>query len=152
MGGEYFRRGEWLDYRLLSSGERTNPWQQEASSKMIRPGEIVCFDCRLVGPWSYGADISRAFFCGPGKPTEYQKKLYSHAYLEVIHNTELMRPGASFQDIISNRYIQPDKFNGLPYPCLAHGIGMADEYPTISTQSTKRSIMTNVLSPAWLCA
>ncbi|MCP4390938.1 MAG: aminopeptidase P family protein, partial [Gammaproteobacteria bacterium] len=55
--------GEWLDYRLLASGERTNPWQQEASSRMIRAGDLVVFDCGMVGPFSYGADISRAYHC-----------------------------------------------------------------------------------------
>ena len=33
--------GEWLDYRLLASGERTNPWQQEASSRTIRAGDLA---------------------------------------------------------------------------------------------------------------
>ncbi|WP_350333237.1 M24 family metallopeptidase [Coralliovum pocilloporae] len=123
--------GEWIDYRLLSSGQRTNPWQQEASSKMIRPGELVCFDCGMIGPWGYGADISRAFFCGPGKPSDYQKMLYTQALEEIRHNTELMQPGASFQEIIEKRYVQPEGLGDKPYPALAHGIGMADEYPVL---------------------
>ena len=123
--------GEWLDYRLLASGERTNPWQQEASSRIIRAGDLVVFDCGMVGPFSYGADVSRACRCGPGRPTDYQKKLYTLAWNEVMHNTELMRPGASFREIVARRYVQEPGFGDQPYPCLAHGVGMADEWPVI---------------------
>lgn len=123
--------GEWIDYRLVASGERTNPWQQEASSRMIRAGDLMVFDCGMVGPWSYGADISRALHCGPGKPSAEQKKLYSLAHAEITHNKALMQPGASFNEIIEKRFVQPGDYGDQPYPCLAHGLGMADEYPVI---------------------
>lgn len=123
--------GEWLDYRLLASGERTNPWQQEASSRMIRAGDLVVFDCGMVGPFSYGADISRAFRCGPGSPTDYQKKLYSIAHTEVNENTKLVRSGASHAEIAASRWIPPAGFGDQPYPCMMHGLGMADEWPVI---------------------
>ncbi|MBK6467217.1 MAG: aminopeptidase P family protein [Rhodobacter sp.] len=123
--------GEWLDYRLLASGERTNPWQQEASSRMIRAGDLVVFDCGMVGPFSYGADISRAYRCGPGRPSDLQKKLYTIAYTEVMENTKLVRSGAAFSDIARARYIPPAGFGDQLYPCLMHGLGMADEWPFI---------------------
>lgn len=123
--------GEWLDYRLLASGERTNPWQQEASSRMIRAGDLVVFDCGMVGPFSYGADVSRAFHCGPGKPTAKQRQLYTIAHTEVMRNTELVQPGASFSSIAAARWLPPAGFGDQPYPCLMHGIGMADEWPVI---------------------
>ncbi|MDE0716848.1 MAG: Xaa-Pro peptidase family protein [Rhodospirillaceae bacterium] len=123
--------GEWLEYRLLASGERTNPWQQEASSRVIRAGDLVVFDCGMVGPFGYGADVSRAFHCGPGRPSDYQKKLYTLAWTEVMHNTHLLRAGVSFRDFIDARYIQEPGFGDQLYPCAAHGIGMADEWPAI---------------------
>ena len=123
--------GEWLDYRLLASGERTNPWQQEASSRMIRAGDLVVFDCGMVGPFSYGADISRAYHCGPGKPSAEQRNLYTLAWAEVMENTQLMQPGASFAEIAANRHILPEGYGEQLYPCLAHGLGMADEWPAI---------------------
>jgi Xaa-Pro aminopeptidase len=123
--------GEWLDYRLLASGERTNPWQQEASSRMIRAGDLVVFDCGMVGPFSYGADISRAYHCGPGKPSDYQKTLYTIAHTEVMENTKLVKAGASFSDIARARYIPPKGFGDQLYPVLMHGLGMADEWPAI---------------------
>jgi Xaa-Pro aminopeptidase len=36
--------GEWIECRLLASGERTNPWFQESSNRAIEPGDIVSFD------------------------------------------------------------------------------------------------------------
>ncbi|MBN3563792.1 M24 family metallopeptidase [Aliamphritea spongicola] len=123
--------GEWIEYRLLASGERTNPWQQEAGSRMIRAGDLVCFDCGMIGPFGYGADISRAFHCGPGKPTDHQRMLYTQAWEEIQHNTELMQPGADFNDIIANRYIQPEAIGQQTYPALCHGLGMGDEWPVV---------------------
>ena len=123
--------GEWLDYRLLASGERTNPWQQEASSRIVRAGGLVVFDCGMIGPFSYGADVSRAFRCGPGRATDYQRKLYTLAWNEVMHNTELMQPGTSFREIVERRNLQEPGFGDQPYACLAHGIGMGDEWPVI---------------------
>ncbi len=123
--------GEWLDYRLLASGERTNPWQQEASSRMIRAGDLLVFDCGMVGPFSYGADVSRAYCCGPGRPSDEQKKLYSIAHEEIVLNTQLVKSGAAFSDIARARYIPPEGYGDQLYPCLMHGIGMADEWPAI---------------------
>ena len=70
--------GEWIECRLLASGERTNPWMQECSNKVIQQGEIVSFDTDMVGPYGYCADISRAFVVG-NKFNDEQKRLYSMA-------------------------------------------------------------------------
>ena len=50
--------GEWMECRILSSGQRTNPWMQESSNKVIQKGEMVSFDTDMVGPYGYCADIS----------------------------------------------------------------------------------------------
>ena len=55
--------GEWIECCLLTSGPRTNPWFQEASNKVILPGELVAFDTDMVGPFGYLADISRTLVC-----------------------------------------------------------------------------------------
>ena len=74
--------GEWIDCRILSSGQRTNPWMQESSNKVIQHGELVAFDTDMVGPYGYCADISRAFVVG-NKFSDEQKKLY--LMLSLIH-------------------------------------------------------------------
>ncbi len=123
--------GEWIEYRLLSSGDRTNPWQQEASSRIIRAGDLVVFDCGMIGPFGYGADISRSFFCGPGHPGAEQKKLYTQAYREVVHNTSILEVGKTFSQLQSERFVQPDGLGDQPYPVIFHGLGQGDEWPVV---------------------
>ncbi|MDH3694741.1 MAG: Xaa-Pro peptidase family protein [Gammaproteobacteria bacterium] len=122
--------GDWIECRLLSAGDRTNPWLQEASGRLIRPGELVAFDTDLIGPFGYSADISRTYLCAT-KPTPYQKELYQRAYDEIHHNFELMQPGMTFKEITEKSFRQPDQFIPTRYPVVAHGIGMSDEWPAI---------------------
>ncbi len=92
--------GEWIECRILSSGERTNPWMQESSNKVMQQGEIVAFDTDMVGPYGYCADISRAFVVGH-KFNDEQKKLYSMARNQIDHNFRLIKPGMSFKEFIT---------------------------------------------------
>ena len=123
--------GEWIDARMLTSGDRTNPWLQESSDRRIRPGELVAFDADMVGPFGYCADVSRTFFCGPGKPTDAQRTLYKLAYEEIQHNAALIKPGVSFRELPEKAYRQADQYVPNRYMLLAHGIGLCDEYPSI---------------------
>lgn len=123
--------GEWIDARMLTSGDRTNPWLQESSDRRIRPGELVAFDADMVGPFGYCADVSRTFFCGPGKPSDAQRALYKLAYEEIQHNTALVKPGVSFKELAEKAYRQSDQYVPNRYMLLAHGIGLCDEYPAI---------------------
>ncbi|MFT3816696.1 MAG: Xaa-Pro peptidase family protein [Rubrivivax sp.] len=123
--------GEWILARLLSSGDRTNPWGQECSDRVIRPGELVAFDCDMVGPYGYCADVSRTWHCGPGKPTAAQKDLYRMALEEITHNLSLLKAGMSFRDFADAAWKQPADVAPNRYPLVAHGIGMYDEFPTI---------------------
>ena len=50
---------------------------------------------------------------------------------EVMHNTRLLRAGASFREFIDGRHVQEPGFGDQPYPCAAHGAGMADEWSVI---------------------
>ena len=123
--------GDWIEGRLLSSGDRLNPWLQEASDRMVRPGELVGFDTDMVGPIGYCADISRTYHCGPGKPTPQQRDLYKLAYEEIQHNMALLRPGMSFREISERAWRIPDAYVKNRYMVAMHGIGMCDEYPAI---------------------
>ena len=42
--------GEWIETRILTAGERTNPWMRESSDAMIQKGDIVSFDTDLNWP------------------------------------------------------------------------------------------------------
>ncbi len=123
--------GDWCDGRMLASGPRTNPWLQEASERVIRRGDLVAFDTDMVGPFGYCADISRTWLCGEEAPTTAQCDLYRRAYDEVAHNLGLLRPGLTFHEFSERALVQPPEFAARRYPCVAHGIGMSDEYPKI---------------------
>ena len=122
--------GEWIECRLLASGERTNPWMQECSNKIIQDKEIVSFDTDMVGPYGYCADISRAFVVGD-KFNDDQKKLYSMAVEQIDYNSNLIKPGLSFKEFIEKSWNLPDEYYGNRYSCMVHGIGLCDEWPFI---------------------
>ena len=122
--------GEWIECRLLSSGERTNPWMQECNNKIIQQGEMVSFDTDMVGPYGYCADISRAFVEGNSFNDE-QKKLYQMAVEHINYNAELIKPGMSFKEFTEKSWVLPNDYYDNRYPCMVHGIGLCDEWPFI---------------------
>jgi len=123
--------GEWIETRLLSSGPRTNPWLQEASDRLIQPGDLVSFDTDMVGPYGYCSDVSRTFHCGPARPTDAQRSLHALAEEQVRHNSELLRPGLTFRQFVERAWKIPARFNEQNYGCIAHGVGLVDEWPAI---------------------
>ena len=122
--------GEWIDCRILSSGQRTNPWMQESSNKVIQQGEIVAFDTDMVGPYGYCADISRAFVVG-NRFNDNQKKLYHMALDQINHNSRLIKDGVSFQEFTEKSWVLPEDYYPNRYSVMVHGIGMCDEWPAI---------------------
>ncbi len=126
--------GEHMECRLLSSGGRTNPWYQEASDRMVRPGDLIALDTDMVGPFGYEADISRTFFCGPGRPSGEQRKLYRIALEQLQHNLALVRPGASFRDMSERGYPLAEAYRQQQYVMAWHGVGMFGQWPTILAQ------------------
>lgn len=123
--------GEYSDTRLLSSGGRTNPWYQEATDRRVRPGELVSFDTDMVGPFGYDADISRAFFCGPGRPSSEQRRLYGLAFEQLQHNLALVKPGREFRELSEQAYRLPDDYWPNQMAMTWHGVGLYGQWPTI---------------------
>lgn len=124
--------GDWAECRLVSSGDRANPWETECSNRVIRAGDLVAFDTDLIGPNGFFVDISRTFHAGPGRPTDQQRDLYKHAVEEITHNMALIKPGMSFKEISDKAWKIPDRFVANRYDILAHGVGTADEWPGIA--------------------
>ena len=122
--------GEWIECRILSSGERTNPWMQESSNKIIQQGEIVSFDTDMVGPYGYCADISRTFVCG-NDFNNNQKKLYSMSLEQIYHNSNLIKADMSFKEFTEKSWKLPEEYYGNRYSVMVHGIGLCDEWPSI---------------------
>ncbi len=122
--------GEWIECRILSSGQRTNPWMQESSNKVIQQGEIVAFDTDMVGPYGYCADISRAFVVG-NKFNDEQKKLYSMAMEQIDFNSRLIKDGMTFEEFTEKSWVLPEEYYPNRYSVMVHGIGLCDEWPAI---------------------
>ncbi len=123
--------GGWHDGRMLASGDRINPWYQEATQRVIQDGDLVGLDTDMVGPYGYFADVSRTFHCGPSKPTKRQKQLYRLAVDEIEYNMKLMRPGLGFKEFQQLAYPVPEEFQQNAYTCICHAVGMCDEYPQV---------------------
>jgi Xaa-Pro aminopeptidase len=124
--------GEWIETRLLSSGGRTNPWFQESSDRIVRPGELVSYDTDLIGPFGYCADISRSHFCGPGRPSDEQRRLYQLAWEQIHHNIDLIKAGLTFREFAERAWVIPETCRENRYGSLAHGVGLCDEWPRLT--------------------
>ncbi|MBX3577005.1 MAG: aminopeptidase P family protein [Rhizobiaceae bacterium] len=129
--GNIARGGEWIETRLLSSGPRTNPWFQECSSRRIEAGDLVAFDTDLIGSYGFCADLSRTWLCGDGEPTNEQRDLFAIATDQIAANTELMKPGMTFRELVERSTVPPPDCFPARYGVLYHGVGLADEYPTL---------------------
>ena len=121
--------GDYVETRLLGSGQRTNPWFQEASPKLIGPNELITLDTDVVGCYGYYCDFSRTFHAGPDRPSAAQKDLYKTAHEQIQHNVALLRPGLTLREYAENAWSIPDKYFANRYYLSAHGSGMTGEYP-----------------------
>ena len=126
------RGGEWIETRLLSSGQRTNPWFQECGPRVIQNNEILAFDSDLIGCYGICVDISRTWFVGNKKNiTTKQKELYTEAYLQIKENTSIIKPGINIKDLVFGGRLLPKKYEELRYSCKMHGVGLCDEWPLV---------------------
>ena len=123
--------GEWLETRLLTVGQRTNPWFQECSDHIAKEGDMLAFDTDMIGPYGYCADLSRSWTIGHTRMTNEQSTLYSAALDQIEHNTRLIRPGMDFREYMERTWPIPDRYLANRYSCALHGVGMADEYPGV---------------------
>lgn len=133
MYGEVVRHGgELIETRLLTSGPRTNPWFNESSGRCVRPGELVALDTDVIGCFGYFSDFSRTFFCGPGRPSPYQKTLYQLALEQIEHNIAILKPGLTYREVAERAWSIPPKFVERRYTSVLHGVGMHGETPYIA--------------------
>lgn len=139
--------GEWIETRLLSSGPRTNPWFQECGERRIEDGDLVSFDTDLVGPFGYCANVSRTFLCGTRRPSAEQRTLYGLAVEQVEFNCHLIKPGLGFREWTERAWPIPSRYLAQNYGCVAHGVGMVDEWPLITTDPRDPVLQDGELAP-----
>ena len=126
------RGGEWIETRLLSSGQRTNPWFQECGGRITQPNEIISFDTDLIGSYGICIDISRSWWIGPQKPRPDMIYAMQHAHEHIMTNMEMLKPGVMIPDLTANTHKLDDKFQAQKYGCLMHGVGLCDEWPLVA--------------------
>ena len=126
------RGGEWIETRLLSSGQRTNPWFQECGPRITQNNEIISFDTDLVGSYGICIDISRSWWIGDEKPPADMVYAMQHGVEHIMTNMEMLKPGVMIPDLIANSHRLDEKFQKQKYGCLMHGVGLCDEWPLVS--------------------
>ncbi len=126
------RGGEWIETRLLSSGQRTNPWFQECGPRVTQQNEIIAFDTDLVGSYGICVDISRTWWIGDQKPRPDMVYAMQHAHEHIMTNMEMLKPGVHMRDLTMNTHQLDDQFMAQKYGCLMHGVGLCDEWPLIA--------------------
>ena len=125
--------GEWLETRLLAAGPRTNPWFQECSGYVCQDADLLSFDTDLIGPYGYCADLSRSWPIGHRRLSENQAALYRAALSQIEHNDAILQPGMTFAEFNEKSWRIPDKYPARRYSSALHGVGMADEWPSVAT-------------------
>lgn len=123
--------GEWLETRLLAAGPRTNPWFQESSDYVCRAGDMLAFDTDMIGPYGYCADLSRSWPIGHVRMTNRQRDLYAAARDQIEHNVGILSAGMTFAEFNARAWRIPEKYRERRYGLAFHGVGMADEWPSV---------------------
>ena len=126
------RGGEWIETRLLASGQRTNPWFQECGPRITQNNEIISFDTDLVGSYGICIDISRSWWIGDEKPPADMVYAMQHAHEHIMTNMDMLKPGVMIPELIENSHRLDEKYQAQKYGCLMHGVGLCDEWPLVS--------------------
>lgn len=126
------RGGEWIETRLLTSGPRTNPWFQECGPRIVQENEIVAFDTDLIGCYGICVDLSRTWWTGPAAPRPDMIDAMRHGVEHIRTNTELLIPGTPFSELTARAHRLDERYQAQKYGCLAHGVGLCDEWPLIA--------------------
>ena len=126
------RGGEWIETRLLASGQRTNPWFQECGPRICQENEILAFDTDLIGAYGICCDISRTWWIGDEKPRPDMIEAMKHSVEHIQTNMEMLKPGVPIRDLTMNTHVLHDKYQEQKYGCLMHGVGLCDEWPLVA--------------------
>jgi Xaa-Pro aminopeptidase len=132
--------GEWCETRLVTCGQRTNPWFQEASDYRCQEGELLSFDTDMIGPYGYCADLSRSWTIGGTRFDDSQRALYGAALEQIHHNLELVRPGRSFAEFNERSWRIPERYLERRYSVAFHGVGLSDEGPVVLPHPNYRAV------------
>ncbi|MBM1558354.1 aminopeptidase P family protein [Sulfitobacter mediterraneus] len=126
------RGGEWIETRLLASGQRTNPWFQECGPRITQPNEIIAFDTDLIGSYGICVDISRTWWVGDEKPRADMIYAMQHAVEHIQTNMQMLKPGVMIPELSAGTHVLDAQYQAGKYGCLMHGVGLCDEWPLVA--------------------
>jgi len=125
------RDGEYVVARLFQSGPNTFPYFRESGERAMRAGDLVCLDTDATAYLGYSVDFSRTFLCDAARGTPAQRDLFGLALEQLEHNAGLIAPGMSYDDFAAKAWPMPEQYRPYGYYCIAHGVGVAGEHPTV---------------------
>lgn len=86
----------------------------------------------MIVPGRYLHDISRSFICSGKAPTAHQASLLQTACDPLCHNIDLIKAGLTYREFAECCWPLPKKVEHSRYMMMAHGCGLADEYPCMA--------------------
>jgi Xaa-Pro aminopeptidase len=85
----------------------------------------------MIGPYGYCADLSRSWPIGHVRMNDKQRELYAHARAQIEHNVSVMQAGMTFAEFNERAWRIPEKYRERRYGLVFHGVGLADEWPSV---------------------
>jgi Xaa-Pro aminopeptidase len=131
--------GEYLATTTVCSGPNTNPWRAEVTDRRLEDGDLVYVDTDTVGIEGMFFCVSRTFPVGDATPSSEQRDAFRASYDWLQEMEELVRPGLSCGDLASLAPPIPERFLAQRYECMAHGIGLEEENPSVCHPRDRQS-------------
>ena len=125
------KEGQYICTRLFQSGPNTFPYFQEAGSRALKKGDLLCLDTDACAFEYYCVDFSRTFLCGDGRASPDQRLLYARAREQLETNAEMLKPWISYRELAEKAWKIPEEHQQSRYYCIGHGLGMSGEFPNI---------------------
>ncbi len=125
------KQGQYISTRLFQSGPNTFPYFQEAGSRALQKGDLLCLDTDACAFENYCVDFSRTFLCGDGHASADQRYLYAQAREQLETNADLLTPWMEFRELAEKAWKIPEQHQQSRYYCIGHGLGMSGEFPNI---------------------
>ena len=97
---------------------------------MCAKGDMLALITTCIGPMAI-APISRAWTIGHVRMTNSQRDYYAAAVDQIERNLSVLAPGLSFREFNERSWRIPDKYRARRYAVAVHGVGVADEWPSI---------------------
>jgi Xaa-Pro aminopeptidase len=126
------RGGEYLISRACVSGPNTNPWNLEATSRAVEPGDLAFVDTDAYGREGYLIDVSRTFLCGDARASAAQRDAYRSALDWITSAAELLRPGIAAGEFAERAPKLPERYVPQRYEVMLHSAGLEDEGPSVA--------------------